>query len=112
MEKVFNKLVRDKIPDLMASSGVTVTFKSLHGEKLRKALKDKLIEETQEVVAAESYDKLLEELADVSEVVEHLLRVHGFSKADLEKAMADKRICNGSFLKGYFLEKAEDVENG
>lgn len=110
---IFNKLVRDKIPEIIAKQGKKVTFRALRGEKLKQALKDKLIEETQELINAKTEEELIEEIADVLEVLywitsEFIETGGNFPKVDDMKK--NKAIEKGSFFNGYFLESVEEGE--
>ena len=69
----------------------------------KKALKDKLEEEAQEVMQA-SDQELLEELADVQEVVDAILKAYGFTKQQLHQAQDEKRNTKGSFDKKIYIK--------
>ncbi len=107
---IYNKLVRDKIPEIIAQQGKSVSFRALQGDELKKALKDKLIEETRELVNAETEEEIIEEIADVEEVLYWItfafIENGGFPKVDFRKK--DKGNEKGSFRKGYFLESVEE----
>ncbi len=110
---IFNKLVRDKIPEIIAKQGKTVTFRALRGEELKQALKDKLIEETQELINAKSEEELIEEIADVLEVLDWIIREFietGGSFPMVDDMKKNKASEKGSFLNGYFLESVEEGE--
>lgn len=108
MPKIYNKLVRDKIPEIIAKQGKRVSFRALQGDELKAALKDKLIEEAYELVNAETEREVLEESADVLEVLECLLWQNGFIPLELEKERVAKEREKGAFDKGYFLESVGD----
>ena len=65
--KVYNKLVRDKIPEIIEADGKTCKTKILSDEEYIAALETKLNEEVAEYQA----DKNLEEMADVLEAVSY-----------------------------------------
>lgn len=94
------KLVRDRIPEIIRQQGKTPEIVQISGEKLRQALKDKLVEEAEEVRQAEN---ILEELADVQEVVDALIEAYGLDPAAVELARADKKAKRGGFTSGQFL---------
>lgn len=60
MEKVFNKLVRDKIPSIIADSGNESTTRVLDDEKYEDELYKKLLEESNEVIDAQNTEGFLE----------------------------------------------------
>lgn len=61
----FGKLVRDKIPDLLAKKGIKVNSYILEGEGYLEALKEKLVEEAKEVLESKNKKDLCEELGDI-----------------------------------------------
>lgn len=98
-----NKLVRDKIVELLEKDGKIVDFEVLGQEDYLKALKEKIKEEAEEVFTA-APEKLLEELADTQEVIDCILETQGLTKEDLEKVQADKRKNKGSFKNKHFIK--------
>lgn len=99
------KLVRDKIIDIIKAEGKNPKYKVLSTKKYIYELKRKLQEESLEVLQSTSPESLLEELADVQEVIDCLLKVHKFSKPDLNKTQLKKKHKRGSFTKKLFLIK-------
>lgn len=99
--KIYNKLVRDKIPEIIKSSGkqfkIRISLKEEHAELLEK----KLEEEVNEYIE----DKNLEELADIMEVLFGLANNLGYSEEELLNKRAKKREERGGFDKGIVLEK-------
>ena len=92
-----DKLIRDKMPDILRGYGITVFEKQIdEGEYIRR-LKDKLEEECKESLTASQPEALLEELADLSEVMIALAQAHGFSQKQLE----DKRIAKKEEKGGF-----------
>lgn len=108
---VFKKVVRDKIPDSIAAKGELVTQLKINGENLVLALKTKLIEEAIEVMDAQSTDEMMEELADVLEVV-HALSAHlKIGMKNIEEARKLKRQQRGGFDEGKVLVKTTAVSS-
>tara|TARA_B110000503_G_scaffold120673_1_gene183477 strand:- start:245 stop:556 length:312 start_codon:yes stop_codon:yes gene_type:complete len=101
--KHYNKLVRDKIPEIIASYGKNYESKVIGGDKLLASLKLKLEEELAEF--GEAHDP--EELADILEVVHGLAACIGISINELEKIRLAKVESNGGFEKGIFLVAAD-----
>jgi len=102
---VFKKVVRDKIPESIVERGELVTQVKIHGEELVAALKSKLIEEAIEVMDAKSTDEIMEELADVLEVVHALAHHLKVSLKNIEEARKSKRQKRGGFDQGKVLVK-------
>ncbi|MBQ6860771.1 MAG: nucleoside triphosphate pyrophosphohydrolase [Clostridia bacterium] len=101
--KVFNKLVRDKIPQIIESNGEQAKIRILNDKEYRAELNKKLLEE----VAEYSADNNVEELADIVEVVYGILNSMGISIEEFEtirKAKVDKR---GAFQERIFLEETK-----
>lgn len=97
--KTYNKLVRDKIPEIVRSSGKKATFKKETGDELLKLLNLKLDEELLEY--KESGD--IEELADLLEVVYGILKHKDISIEEFEKIRIEKNNKRGSFGEGLVL---------
>lgn len=94
---VFRKLVRDKIPESIINKGEQVTQVTLRGENLLAALKAKLIEEAMEVADSTSTTEIVEELADVQEVIHAISKHVKITKANIESVRKEKREKRGSF---------------
>ena len=75
MRKEHNKLVRDRIPDLLRKKGIKYETCTLSTEEYRQALRQKLMEEAQEVAEASEVN-LVEEIADLFEVIDALIEVY------------------------------------
>lgn len=90
------KLIRDGLPAMMRAQGLEVFDHRMDDAAYRRALRHKLVEEAQEVEAA-SAGELVEELADVLEVVMALAAAEGFDMAQIEAARLAKRAQRGGF---------------
>jgi len=95
----YNKLVRDRIPEIIREQKETPHVRILSGEEYTAALEQKLDEEVTEF----HKDKNLEELADILEVTFALAEDLGFTKDQLLCAYDQKHEKRGGFRKGYFL---------
>lgn len=104
MEQVFNKLVRDKIPDKIKSNGEVAVTRVLDDDEYRKELFKKLLEEANEVINSSSKEEALEELADVLEVIKSIGELNNFSLENIIDAANKKRLSRGGFKKRMFLE--------
>lgn len=99
----FNKLVRDKIPENIENGGEIAHVAKMEKISIIRALKDKLIEESFEVLDAEDEDSVLSELSDVYEVVDGLLYHMGIDKSVLLEKQKNKAKKAGAFLEGKVL---------
>lgn len=101
--KVYNKLVRDKIPDIIKADGKSCKTRILSDEEYITALEVKLNEEVTEYQA----DKNLEEIADILEVLRSICLARGYTLEELEALRAKKADKRGGFEEKIFLEYVE-----
>ena len=87
------KLVRDFIPALMSKTDKPCNFYQASHEEYGQRLKEKLIEEVYEYIKDES----IEELADILEVVEAIIKFKGFKKNELLDIQNNKKQTRGGF---------------
>jgi predicted house-cleaning noncanonical NTP pyrophosphatase (MazG superfamily)/chloramphenicol 3-O-phosphotransferase len=93
-----DKLIRDKIPDIIrASAGIDLSTRIMEQDEYLQRLKDKLLEESKEVIASGSEKEMREELADVLEVMLSLAKAYGMEFADIQQAAEQKRADKGGF---------------
>ena len=109
MERVYNKLVRDNIPDIIKNKGEEPVIRILNEEEYKIELEKKLYEEYQEVISASGSDRL-EELADMLEVIRALAKLENNALNDIIKIADEKNIKRGSFNNKLFLEKVIEPE--
>lgn len=105
MEREFNKLVRDNIPDIIASNGEESITRILADDEYRTELYKKLLEEANEVISSNNSDETLEELADVLEILSSIAELNNKTLDDVVEVAKQKRIKRGGFEKRIFLEK-------
>ena len=77
--KIYNKLVRDRIPEIIEASGAHCETKTLNDEQYLAYLDLKMIEEMHEYQKARSDEERLEELADLLEVIYAIARATGYT---------------------------------
>lgn len=104
---VYNKLVRDRIPEIIENSGKKFTTKILDDDQYELELKKKLLEEMEEYQNASNDNEALEELADLLELMHALAKVHGASMEEVEKIRQDKASKRGGFEEKIFLIEVE-----
>jgi predicted house-cleaning noncanonical NTP pyrophosphatase (MazG superfamily) len=102
--KIYNKLVRDKIPQVIEESGKKCSIRTADKEDHYRLLETKLQEEVQEFLQ----DKNLEELADVMEVLFGLAESLGYSEGDLVKKRIEKFEERGGFKEGIVLLSVDE----
>jgi predicted house-cleaning noncanonical NTP pyrophosphatase (MazG superfamily) len=102
-----NKLWRDKLPAARTFEGSIIHLKQLSDAEYDLELRNKLIEETHEVCSAPNAKALLEELADLYEVVDALCALHGITKEQLVATQTKKREDRGGFYGRTYVTLAE-----
>jgi Uncharacterized conserved protein len=103
LKDIYNKLVRDKIPDIILAQGDTPKTKLLSEKSYYLALNEKLKEELKEYLA----DGSVEELADMAEVILALAKFKGFSQQAFEEMRLKKQTERGGFDKRIYLVEVE-----
>ena len=103
--KTYNKLVRDKIPEIIKSNGAkAVNITVLDDESYLKALNIKLQEELSEYLASGE----IEELADLEEVLRAILDTKQTSYQTFEDIRLSKVQKRGAFKEKIFLESVDE----
>jgi predicted house-cleaning noncanonical NTP pyrophosphatase (MazG superfamily) len=108
MRVTHNKLVRDRIPEIIEADGHHAFTRILDGQDYRAALLAKLVEEARETESA-SADELPSELADVWEVLQALLSTLPMTWQELDALAASKRGKRGGSGDKIFLEYTEQA---
>lgn len=101
--KIYNKLVRDKIIEIIEADGRVAKYRILDNNEYRQELNKKLQEEVKEYLE----DNNVEELADIVEVIYGILNSMNVSIQEFEKVRTNKQEKKGAFEKKIYLEKAE-----
>ncbi|WDV46426.1 nucleoside triphosphate pyrophosphohydrolase [Clostridiaceae bacterium M8S5] len=100
-EIVYDKLVRDLIPDIIESDGKNCKTHIAKDEEYKQRLISKLYEETIEFIA----HPCEEEMADILEVLDALIDYYDFSRQNLYDIKNNKNALRGKFEKRIVLEK-------
>ena len=98
---VYNKLVRDRIPEIIEASGKTCVAEVLPQDAYIQALDAKLNEE----LAEYQQSKSLEELADLLEVMGAVVKARGYTWEELTRARNEKCSRRGAFEQRIFLKE-------
>lgn len=102
--KTYNKLVRDKIPEIIEKDNRKCSVRILDDEEYIKAIDAKLDEE----LAEYNKDQNLEELADILEVIYAAAEARGYTIDELERLREEKAEKRGRFKKRLFLENVTE----
>ena len=84
------KLVRDKIPEIIKDEYGYVDFYKADKKEFKKFLFEKLIEESDEVYEAKNKIELMEEIADLLEVIYAILKNENISLEEIEQIRKEK----------------------
>ena len=95
----YNKLVRDRIPEIIEESGKTCKTKILNDEEYLRMIDAKLDEE----LAEYHKDQNIEELADLMEVIYAAAAARGYTVEQLEQVRTEKAEKRGGFQKKILL---------
>ena len=109
MKKVvkYNKLIRDKIPEIIRGAGWIPTVRVLKGREFLSAIKKKVFEEAEELIQTKDKKGIIDEIVDIQELLEVLTSEVGLTKTEIKKLQMVKREKRGGFKKKLFLIKEE-----
>ena len=99
--KIYDKLVRDRIPEIIENSGNNCEVEIVSDEVALEYLYKKLNEEVDELLE----DRNLEEIADVVEVLFAIGKKYGYSEEDILNRRAEKLAKSGGFEDNIILKK-------
>lgn len=104
--KKYDKLVRDRIPEIIRLRGGVPVYRQADVEEYKRRLRDKLGEEAAEFAKAEDDAQAKEELADVLEVVHAAAEALGADMHEIEALRVKKAEERGAFKERLVLEQA------
>ena len=107
---IFNKLVRDKIPEIIESNNEVAIYRILESNEYKQELYKKLLEEANEVINSKNSNDLIVELADVLEVLRAIANLENKELDDIIEFANKKELKRGGFSKRIFLEKTFNKE--
>ena len=105
-EIIYNKLIRDNVLEIISNNNQKSSYHIATDEEY----KNKLLEKLQEEVCEFTTDKNEEELADIFEVIEHIITAFNFNKEKILEIREKKAEKNGKFSKKIILEKVFNME--
>jgi predicted house-cleaning noncanonical NTP pyrophosphatase (MazG superfamily) len=108
----FSKLVRDHIVEKMISNDQQPQgVRKLGKKEFLKELKNKLLEESKELLLVENLEETKEEIADIYEVLSYIKQIVNLSDNELSKLVLKKRNVNGGFDKKIYISSVKLEEN-
>lgn len=110
MKKVYyNKLVRDKIPEVIKKNGGDFKIKRLDNGQFEKELIRKVGEEASGLLGAKDKQGLISELADVLDVIEEIKMLKGITNLEIKKSQKSAYERKGGFKKKLYLFWSSDT---
>ena len=104
MFAIGEKLVRDKIPDLIREAGESPKIRIADSDELDILLRRKILEEAKEFLISGD----TEEIVDIQEAIEAILKLRKADSALIELQRHSKLLARGGFTKGYVLSTDQD----
>lgn len=105
---IHNKLVRDRILEVIEKAGKTYTSRILNEDEYINEVKVKMHEELAEFEEAKDDEEAVEELADLLELIHAAAAIHGATPDKLEKIRSDKAEKRGGFKERIYLIEVAD----
>ena len=102
MEQIYNKLVRDNIPEIIRNNGEEPIVRELTSDEYWDYLLKKVIEELEEVKTAINSEERRKELSDMLELVIAMAKYNDFTLEDIIKTADKKKQKMGVLKKGFY----------
>ncbi len=107
MIKKYNKLIRDKILEIIRAAGERPYWRILNGKEYLREIKKKILEEAKELIGAKDKKGIIDEIVDIQELTDALISETGLTKSEIKKQQKIKNKKRGGFKKRLFLIKTE-----
>lgn len=107
MIKKYNKLIRDKILEIIRAAGEKPYWRILNGKEYLREIKKKILEEVKELIEANDKKGIVDEIVDIQELTDVLISETGLTKSEIQKEQKIKNKKRGGFKKKLFLIKTE-----
>lgn len=102
-KKLYNKLVRDRMPEILRAQGGEPDMRVLDEAEFKKLIRLKLLADAGELRVAATREDVIKELADVLEIAEAIAAVEGIPMEEILKIKAARRAERGGFEKQIYL---------
>ena len=99
MIKKYNKLIRDKIPEIIKGVGERPYLRILNEKEYLREIKKKILEEARELIKATKKKDVVNEVVDIQELIDNLIAKLSLTKSQLQKQQKIKNKRRGSFKK-------------
>jgi len=107
MIKKYNKLIRDRILEIIKEAGEKPYWRVLNKKKYLAEIKKKILEEAKELIQAKDKKEIMNEIVDIQELIDVLISELKFKKSEIQKQQRIKNKKRGGFKKKLFLIKTE-----
>ncbi len=107
MLKKYNKLIRDRILEIIKEAGEKPYWRVLNKREYLKEIKKKILEEAEELIGAKNKKEVINEIVDIQELIDVLVSKIGLTKSQIQKQQKIKNKKRGGFKKQLFLIKTQ-----
>jgi len=107
MIKRYNKLIRDRILEIIKAAGERPSWRILNKKEYLKETKKKILEEAKELSAAKNKKEVVNEMVDIQELIDVLISELSLTKTGIKIQQKIKNKKRGGFKKKLFLIKTE-----
>ncbi len=107
MIKKYNKLIRDRILEIIEEVGEKPYSRILNKKEYIEEIKKKILEESKELIQAKTKKEIINEIIDIQELIDVLMAELGLTKSEIRKQQKIKNKKRGGFKKRLFLIKTE-----
>jgi len=107
MTKKYNKLIRDRILEIIKAAGERPSWRILNKKEYLREIKKKILEEAKELTKAKNKKEIINEIVDIQELIDILTSEIGLTKPGIKRQQKIKNKKRGGFKKKLFLIKTE-----
>jgi len=107
MIKKYNKLIRDRILEIIRGAGEKPFWRVLNKKEYFEEVKKKVVEEAKELTKVKNKKGVINEVVDIQELIDVLVSELGLTKSEIQKQQKIKNKKRGGFKKKLFLIKTE-----
>ncbi len=108
MKHTYNKLVRDRVPEIFESNGCKVEYKALSDAQVLLALQEKLLEKAENFAKRPSED----EISDIFELMDAIIDKFNYEQMHIDYLKLKNREAKGGYTKNLFLISVDDERVG
>ena len=105
--ETYNKLVRDKIPEIISWNNRIAKMRILNDEEYKLEALKKIVEEANEVLVARNNNDLMKEIGDLQEIIEAVIIAFNLDEKEILKIKNQRKKERGGFDKKIFLESVK-----